>query len=125
MFLLALIEINIYNAFNYFVWTKEQAPESNLAVRKLFVLSFINNDYIMPEDAFTTHSRDNKRNMEHIIVTAPPRAISLYVIGNGGKRQRQNTNNLSVKQLVAKNKSGPIVVVVLGNGCRKIATTKT
>ena len=87
MFLLAITEINIYKAFNYFVWTKDQAPESNLSFRKLLALSFINNDYIRLEEARTTRSRDNKRNMEHVIVTAPPHA-SLYVRGKCQKKAK-------------------------------------
>ena len=86
-FLLAVTEVNIFKAFNYFVWTKDQAPESNLAFRKLLALSFINNDYIRLEGARATRSKDNKRHMEHVIVTAPPHA-SLYVRGKWQKKAK-------------------------------------
>ena len=122
--IVAITEINIYKAFNYFVWTKDQAPESNLSFRKLLALSFINNDCIRLEEARTTRSRENNRNMEHVIVTAPPHA-SLYVRGIWQEKARQSTNNLSAEHPVAKNKSGPIAVVVLGSGCAKIATINT
>jgi len=83
--IVAITEINIYKAFNYFVWTKDQAPESNLSFRKLLAFSFINNEYIRLGEACTTRSRDNKRNMEHVIVTAPPHASLLRKMAEKGK----------------------------------------
>ena len=124
MFLLAITEINIYKAFNYFEWTKDQALESNLSFKKLLALSFINNDYIRLEEACTTRSRENKRNMEHVIVTAPPHT-SLYVRGKWQKKAKAKYQQFVCKTPGSKNKSGPIAVVVLGNGCAKITTKNT
>ena len=46
----AVTEIKIYKAFNYFMWTNDQAPESNMAFRRPIALSFINNNYIRLEE---------------------------------------------------------------------------
>ena len=86
-FLLAVTEVNIYKAFSYFAWSKEQAPDSILAFRKLLALSLINNDFLRLEEARNLRSRGKKKKMDHSIETAPPHA-SAYVNGRWRKNAK-------------------------------------
>ena len=59
-------------------------------------------------------------------MTAPPHA-SLYVRGKWQKKAKAKAKyqQFVCKTPGSKNKSGPIAVVVLGNGCAKITTKNT
>ena len=64
-FILGVIEVNVYNAFRYFVWMKNDQESTNdfISFRKKLAKALIENEYLMPspEERATTRSRNSHK----------------------------------------------------------------
>lgn len=77
-FILAVVEVNCYLAFRYFVWTKEAEKYDFIPFRKRLAKALIHNEYIVP----TTPNggiRRSRRQTEnrHTLETAPSHATKI------------------------------------------------
>ena len=72
-FLLAVLEVNTYLAFKYFVWNSDEKMDF-MTFRSKLAWSMINNMYLKDEESPDTRGRKKKRLNEHKWETAPPHA---------------------------------------------------
>lgn len=71
-FILALVEVNTYNAFRYFVWTSDDQKHPDfMAFRKMLAKALVLNDYLTPREEERRRTRSSN---VHELVKAPKHA---------------------------------------------------
>ena len=86
-FLLAITEVNVFKAFEYFVWDEGQVPQSLVQFRRRLAQAFIDNEYLKSHEPRTSKRSQKRQRLEHCLRTAPCHA-SKYVGGRWQKKAR-------------------------------------
>ena len=105
-FLLAITEINAYNAFRFFYWTTalfdSKTPPTIHHFRRQLALDLIYNDYLKVETQDTSRS-SRKRKRDHNFFAAPPHGCA-FICGKWDNSAKQKYQQFTCKQEGCKRK---------------------
>jgi Transposase IS4 len=104
-FILGIIEVNVYNAFRYFVWNKQNksaSPNDFISFRKQLAKAMIYNEYLVPVSQ--EQRARTRQSSQHILETAPKHARKYtttgWILGSKKPYQQYGCRHPGCKKMI-------------------------